>query len=60
MRDFEKGNRKRGKAARRLFAGAAVLLLLLAGGCGDTNGKPRIGETPHLEEARKFGRELYL
>lgn len=34
--------------------------MLLAGGCGDTNGKPRIGETPYLEEARKFGRELYL
>lgn len=34
--------------------------ILLAGGCGDTNGKPRIGETPHLEEARKFGKELYL
>ena len=33
--------------------------MLLAGGCGDTNGKPRIGETTHLEEARKFGRELY-
>lgn len=25
--------------------------MFLAGGCGDTNGKPRIGETPHLEEA---------
>lgn len=34
--------------------------MFLAGGCGDANGKPRIGETPHLEEARKFGRELYL
>ena len=34
--------------------------MLLAGGCGDTNVKPRIWETPYLEEARKFGRELYL
>lgn len=34
--------------------------MLLAGDCGDTNGKPHIGETTHLEEARKFGKELYL
>ena len=33
--------------------------MLLAGGCGDTNGKPRIGETPHLQEAYQFGRNLY-
>lgn len=33
--------------------------VLLAGGCGDTNGKPRIAETAHLQEARDFGRRLY-
>ena len=33
--------------------------MLLAGGCGDTNGKPRIGETTHLREAYAFGRDLY-
>lgn len=34
--------------------------MLLAGGCGDTNGRPRIGETTHLEEAYAFGRGLEL
>lgn len=34
--------------------------MLLAGGCGDTNGRPRIGETTHLEEAYAFGRGLVL
>lgn len=33
--------------------------MLLAGGCGDTNGKPRIGETAHLEEAYLFGKNIY-
>ena len=33
--------------------------MILAGGCGDTNGRPRIGETPHLERARLFGRTVY-
>ena len=33
--------------------------MLLAGGCGDTNGSPRIGETGHLEEAYDFGKGLY-
>lgn len=33
--------------------------MLLAGGCGDTNGKPRIGETAHLAEAYRFGTEIY-
>lgn len=32
---------------------------LLAGGCGDTNGKPRIEETSHLDAAYAFGRDLY-
>lgn len=31
----------------------------LAGGCGDTNGKPRIAETRHLEGAFAFGASLY-
>lgn len=33
--------------------------MLLAGGCGDTNGKARIGETEHLKEAYEFGKSLY-
>ena len=33
--------------------------MLLAGGCGDTNGPPRIGKTEHLERAYLFGRNLY-
>ena len=62
MRDYEKGNRKRGKAARRLFAGAAVLLLLLAGGCG-TVAKVRYqlsgrGEAGWEEAAAEAGMEV--
>ena len=34
--------------------------MLLAGGCGDTNGPPQIGKTEHLERAYLFGRDLYL
>lgn len=34
--------------------------MLLAGGCGDTNGRPRIGETTHLDAAYAFGRGLEL
>ena len=33
--------------------------MLLAGGCGDTNGPPQINKTGHLERAYTFGRELY-
>ena len=33
--------------------------MLLAGGCGDTNGPPQIGKTGHLERVYTFGRELY-
>ena len=33
--------------------------MLLAGGCGDTNGPPQIGKTEHLERAYQFGRNLY-
>lgn len=33
--------------------------MLLAGGCGDTNGKPQIEKTPYLEEAYRFGRDIY-
>lgn len=32
--------------------------MLLAGGCGDTNGKPQIERT-HLDEAYRFGRNIY-
>ena len=33
--------------------------MLLAGGCGDTNGKPQIGRTGHLAEAYAFGKKIY-
>lgn len=33
--------------------------MLLAGGCGDTNGAPKIDQTRHLKRARDFGRTLY-
>ena len=33
--------------------------VLLAGGCGDTNGLPQIGKTNHLEQAFAFGQTLY-
>lgn len=32
---------------------------LLAGGCGDTNGKPQISMTNHLMEAYEFGKKIY-
>lgn len=32
---------------------------LLAGSCGDTNGRPNIQQTPHLERAYAFGRSIY-
>lgn len=34
--------------------------MILAGGCGDTNGKPRIQETGHLREAYEFGKNVYM
>ncbi len=30
--------------------------MVLAGGCGDTNGKPQIEKTGHLQEAYSFGK----
>lgn len=33
--------------------------MLLAGGCGDTNGSPGIGKTDHLMEAYEFGKRIY-
>lgn len=33
--------------------------MLLAGGCGDTNGRPRIAGTDWLNKAYDFGRSLY-
>lgn len=33
--------------------------MYLAGGCGDTNGKPRIAKTDHPERAYEFGRNVY-
>ncbi len=33
--------------------------MVLAGGCGDTNGKPRIDKTPYLKTAYQFGKTIY-
>lgn len=33
--------------------------MVLAGGCGDTNGKPQIEKTDFLEKAYTFGRTIY-
>lgn len=33
--------------------------MVLAGGCGDTNGKPQIDKTNHLLEAYNFGKTIY-
>ena len=33
--------------------------MLLAGGCGDTNGKPQIDQTEHLQKAYQFGKNIY-
>ena len=33
--------------------------MLLAGGCGDTNGKPNIRSTAHLKSAYEFGKNIY-
>lgn len=33
--------------------------MLLAGGCGDTNGKPQIDKTGYLQKAYEFGKNIY-
>ena len=33
--------------------------MILAGGCGDTNGKPQIEKTPHLSHAYEFGKSVF-
>ena len=33
--------------------------MLLAGGCGDTNGQPQIEKTGHLQRAFEFGKSIY-
>ena len=33
--------------------------MILAGGCGDTNGKPQIDKTGHLDRAYSFRKQLY-
>ena len=33
--------------------------MILAGGCGDTNGKAQIDKTEHLREAYEFGKRIY-
>lgn len=34
--------------------------MVLAGGCGDTNGRPQIDKTGYLQEAYEFGKNVYL
>lgn len=34
--------------------------MLLAGGCGDTNGQPQIDKTKHLQKAYEFGKHIYM
>lgn len=34
--------------------------MILAGGCGDTNGKPQIDKTSHLRKAYEFGKQIYI
>ena len=34
--------------------------MVLAGGCGDTNGLPQIGKTGHLKRAYEFGKSIYV
>lgn len=41
------------------YLGFHDLGMYLAGGCGDTNGKPEIAKTNHLEKASEFGKKLY-
>ena len=41
------------------YIGFADKGMLLAGGCGDTNGKPQIGKTDWLDKAYKFGKTVY-
>ena len=33
--------------------------ILLAGGCGDTNGQAQISKTQHLDRAYQFGKNIY-
>ena len=33
--------------------------MVLAGGCGDTNGKPQIDKTGHIQAAYEFGQTVY-
>lgn len=65
------GGRPRGNAAQlaESFAKGDFALVnyigfnnkgtLLAGGCGDTNGRPCIEKTPHLQRAYEFGKNIY-
>lgn len=34
--------------------------MILAGGCGDTNGKPQIDKTDYLTKAYEFGKSIYI
>lgn len=34
--------------------------MILAGGCGDTNGKPQIDKTEHLIKAYELGKSIYI
>lgn len=34
--------------------------MFLAGGCGDTNGRPQIDKTGYLRQAYEFGKKIYM
>lgn len=35
------------------------ILVVVGGGCGDTNGKSQIEKTAHLDRAYELGKSLY-
>lgn len=41
------------------YIGMKDLGMVLAGGCGDTNGKPQIDKTDNLKKAYEFGKMVY-
>lgn len=42
------------------YIGFRDMGMVLAGGCGDTNGQPKIGKTNYLMDAYQFGKTVYL
>lgn len=54
------GGRPNGNTTQLVnYIGFNDLGTVLAGGCGDTNGKPQIDKTNHLQTAYEFGKNIY-